>query len=89
VSLDRLMARRVKLKFYEAGMDLGWSTNPVDSFRLFQGKVLGEYDRLIDEYGLEVVNAVGSITDQQRVVRALVAKHIDTKQLEMADDEPV
>ena len=35
------LARRVKLKFYEAGMDLGWSTNPVESFRLFQGKVLG------------------------------------------------
>jgi dTMP kinase len=89
VSLDRLMARRVKLKFYEAGMDLGWSTNPVDSFRLFQGKVLGEYDRLVDEYGLEVVNAVGSITEQQRVVRSLVAKHIDTAQAEMTDDEPV
>ncbi len=43
VSLDRLMARRVKLKFYEAGMDLGWSTNPIESFRLFQGKVLEEY----------------------------------------------
>ena len=52
VSLDRLMARRVKLKFYEAGMDLGWSTNPVESFRLFQGKVLDEYDRLVDEFGL-------------------------------------
>ncbi len=26
VSLDRLLARRVKLKFYEAGMDMGWST---------------------------------------------------------------
>ena len=89
VSLDRLMARRVKLKFYEAGMDLGWSTNPVDSFRLFQGKVLGEYDRLVDEYGLEVVNAVGSITDQQRAVRSLVAKHIDTSHAEMIDDEPV
>jgi dTMP kinase len=89
VSLDRLMARRVKLKFYEAGMDLGWSTNPVDSFRLFQGKVLDEYDRLVDEYGLEVVNAVGSITDQQRVVRGLVSKHIGTKQLEMIDDESV
>src|SRR5438874_13329252 len=58
VSLDRLMARRVKLKFYEAGMDLGWSSNPVDSFRLFQGKALGEYDRLVDEYGIEVVHAV-------------------------------
>ena len=52
VSLDRLMARRVKLKFYEAGMDLGWSANPVESFRLFQGKVLDEYDRLVDEFGL-------------------------------------
>jgi dTMP kinase len=89
VSLDRLMARRVKLKFYEAGMDLGWSNNPVDSFRLFQGKVLGEYDRLVDEYGLEVVSAVGSITDQQRVVRSLVAKHIDTTHAEITDDEPV
>ena len=83
------MARRVKLKFYEAGMDLGWSTNPVDSFRLFQGKVLGEYDRLVDEYGLEVVNAVGSITEQQRVVRSLVAKHIETNHSELTDDEPV
>ena len=27
VSTDRLLARRVKLKFYEAGMDMGWSTN--------------------------------------------------------------
>jgi dTMP kinase len=79
----------VKLKFSEAGMDLGWSPNPVDSFRLFQGKVLGEYDRLVDEYGLEVINAVGSITDQQRVVRSLVARHIDTKHLEITDDEPV
>jgi dTMP kinase len=89
VSLDRLMARRVKLKFYEAGMDLGWSANPVESFRLFQGKVLEEYDRLVDEFGLEVVEAVGSITDQQRVVRSLVAKHIDTTHAEITDDEPV
>jgi len=77
VSVDRLLARRVKLKFYEAGMDLGWSTNPVESFRLFQGKVLEEYDRIVDEYGLSVVDAVGSITQQQRVVRGLVAKHVE------------
>src|SRR5205807_6586384 len=78
VSLDRLMARRVKLKFYEAGMDLGWSSNPAESFRLFQGKVLDEYDRLVEEFGLEVVDAVGSITEQQRVVRKLIAKHIES-----------
>jgi dTMP kinase len=78
VSVDRLLARRVKLKFYEAGMDLGWSTNPVDSFRLFQGKVLDEYDRIVDEYGLNVVDAVGSITEQQRVVRDLIARQVES-----------
>ena len=86
VSMDRLLARRVKLKFYEAGMDLGWSSNPVESFRLFQGKVLDEYDQLVGEFGMDVVDAVGSITDQQRVVRALVAPRV-TKQTEPAAGE--
>jgi dTMP kinase len=89
VSLDRLMARRVKLKFYEAGMDLGWSTNPIESFRLFQGKVLEEYDRLVDEFGLEVIDAVGSITDQQRYVRGLIAPHLAMADEEIHDEQPV
>ena len=83
------MARRVKLKFYEAGMDLGWSTNPVESFRLFQGKVLEEYDHLVEEFGLEVIDAAGSITDQQRLVRQLIARHVQASAVEIADDEPV
>lgn len=81
VSTERLLARRVKLKFYEAGMDMGWSTNLVESFKIFQGRVLDEYDRLVDEFDLSVVNATGSITDQQRVFRKLVSQH-----LEIADD---
>jgi dTMP kinase len=76
VSVDRLMARRIKLKFYEAGLDMGWSSNPVESFRLFQGKVLDEYDQLVKEFGLETVDASGSITQQQRLVRTLVAPHV-------------
>src|SRR6185369_4304250 len=63
VSLDRLLARRVKLKFYEAGMDMGWSSNATESFRIFQSKVLDEYDQLVDEFGLHVVDAGASITD--------------------------
>jgi dTMP kinase len=82
VSVDRLLARRVKLKFYEAGMDMGWSSSLVDSFRLFQGKVLDEYDRLVEEFGLSVVNAVASITEQQRIFRKLVSQH-----LEIEDDD--
>ena len=89
VSLDRLLARGVKLKFYEAGMDLGWSTNPTESFRMFQGKVLSEYDRIVEEYGLEVVDAVGSITEQQRLVRKLIAPHMTVSQVETRDEQPV
>jgi dTMP kinase len=76
VSADRLLARRVKLKFYEAGMDMGWSSNLVESFKMFQGKVLEEYDRIVEEFGLSVVNAVGSITEQQRTFRKLVSQHM-------------
>jgi dTMP kinase len=88
VSLGRLMARRVKLKFYEAGMDLGWSANPTESFRLFQGQVLDEYDRLVDEFGLQVVDAVGSITDQQRLVRNLIAPCLEMAEEEVVDEQP-
>jgi dTMP kinase len=84
VSTERLLARRVKLKFYEAGMDMGWSNNLVDSFKLFQGRVLEEYDRLVDEFDLSVVDATGSITDQQRIFRKLVAQHLEIKH----DTEP-
>jgi dTMP kinase len=86
VSLDRLMARRVKLKFYEAGMDLGWSTNPVESFRLFQGRVLAEYDRMVDEFGLDVIDAGGSITDQQQLVRKLIAPQVEAPKVETIDE---
>ena len=77
VSIERLMARRVKLKFYEAGMDMGWSSSPVESFRLFQGKVLEEYDRIVDEFGLRVVDASKSITEQQQIVRAIISAELE------------
>ena len=76
VSTDRLLARRVKLKFYEAGLDLGWSANAVESFRLFQGKVLEEYDRIVDEFELSVIAADGSITEQQRVFRKILSQYL-------------
>ncbi len=76
-SIDRLLGRRVKLKFYEAGMDLGWSRDPTESFRLFQGRVLEIYDELVEEYGLHVVDARGSISDQQQVVRQLVSSLLE------------
>ncbi len=56
---------------------MGWSTNAFESFRIFQGKVLDEYDRIVDEFGLSVVSTSGSITEQQRVFRRLVSQHLE------------
>ena len=77
-SLDRLLARRIKMKFYEAGMDMGWSPNATESFKIFQSKVLQEYDRIVPEYGLEVVDARRSITEQQRQFREMVTAHLES-----------
>src|SRR5947207_13078140 len=88
VSVDRLMARRVKLKFYEAGMDLGWSTNPVESFRLFQGKVLGEYDHLVQEFGMGVTDARGGIAERRQGVRNVIARPVERVDVEIPDEQP-
>jgi dTMP kinase len=72
VSLERLLAGRAKLKYHEAGMDVGLAANPIDSFRLFQGRVLELYDRLAEEFGLRVIDATADITTQQKLVRRLV-----------------
>ena len=40
VALERLLTGRAKLKYHEAGMDVGLSRDPTDSFRLFQSRVL-------------------------------------------------
>ena len=50
--------------------------------------MLDEYDRLVDEFGLSVVNAVGSITDQQRVFRRLVSQELEMKHQNEVIDEP-
>jgi dTMP kinase len=72
VSLDRLLSGRAKLKYHEAGMDLGLAANPADSFRLFQSRVLDLYDQLTNEFDLRVIDATGDIPTQQRVVRRMV-----------------
>lgn len=74
IALERLLTGRAKLKYHEAGMDLGLSRDPVESFRLFQSRVLEFYDTLVEEFGLAVVDATGSINTQQQLVRRMVRR---------------
>jgi len=77
IAVDRILGTRTKIKFYEAGMDLGLSRDPVESFRLFQGRVLAEYDRMAPEYQFQVIDGTRSIDSQQQKVRGIVARLYD------------
>lgn len=76
ISIKRIMLGRTQLKFYEAGMDLGLSDDPVTSFKMFQSRVLEEYDRLTEEFDLTVIDGTGAIDAQQELVREIVEKQL-------------
>jgi dTMP kinase len=76
VALSRILGGRDALKYYEAGMDLKLSRDVEESFRVFQGRILAEYEAMSEEMGFHVIDATQSIEDQQRQMRAIVLKEI-------------
>ncbi len=76
VAIDRIISGRPELKYYEAGLDMGWTADPEDSFKLFQGNILIEYDRMVAEFGLTMIDATRSIEKQQRVMRSIIKQHL-------------
>jgi dTMP kinase len=73
VALKRILSGRPKLKFYEAGMDLDLHPDATESYRIFQSRILVEYEKLVQEYGLHVMDAVQPVEVQQRLLRATLA----------------
>ena len=72
VSVSRILSGRAQLKDYEAGMDLKLASDKVTSFKIFQSRILDEYERITHEYGLTVIDASRSIGEQQQTVRSLL-----------------
>ena len=72
-SLRRILGGRPQLKFYEAGMDVGLSDDPYESFALFQGRILDEYEQMVDEFGLTVIDATLPLIKQQEMVREIIS----------------
>jgi dTMP kinase len=76
VALSRILGGRDALKYYEAGMDLKISRDVEESFRVFQGRILAEYEDMIEEMGFHVIDATQSIEDQQKQMRSIVKREI-------------
>lgn len=77
MALGRILEGRPRLKYFEAGMDLNLSPDIYESFRLFQGRVMEQYDRLADEFGFTVVDATRNAHEQQQHIRKLIVDSID------------
>src|SRR5258708_7592024 len=80
VALGRILGGRDALKYYEAGMDLHLSRDVEESFRLFQGRIIDEYEAMVDEFGFQVVDATLSIEEQQTHIRDIVERELNLKE---------
>jgi dTMP kinase len=77
VSLQRILDGRPQLKYFEAGMDLRLSTDPYESFKIFQGRMLEQYLSMSTEFDFLSIDANQLVEKQQAIVRQLVQQKID------------
>jgi dTMP kinase len=76
-SLGRILDGRPQLKYFEAGMDMNFSSDMYESFRLFQGMQLEQYLAMSTEFDFLIVDAKGKVEEQQSVLRQLISEHIN------------
>ncbi|NTW09659.1 MAG: dTMP kinase [Anaerolineaceae bacterium] len=77
VAVKRILSSRAKIKYYEAGMDLGLSDDKKTSFKMFQQLVINQYDKMVDEFGFKVIDGAQSVESQQKEVRSAVQRILE------------
>jgi dTMP kinase len=74
IAVDRITSARSQLKYYEAGMDLGLSDNKITSFRLFQERIVEEYENMAAEFSFSIIDGTLPVEIQQKQTRQFVKK---------------
>jgi dTMP kinase len=82
-ALDRILTGRPELKYHEAGMDLGLSDDPFESFKLFQGMIYAEYKRMTPEYKFTTIDATNPPEEQQAQMREIVSSVISLQKFKL------
>lgn len=80
IAADRILSGRPKLKYYEAGMDLNLSNDEYESYRIFQSRIIDQYESMINEEGFTVIDGTDAIEKQQIAVRKRVQELIPRQQ---------
>jgi len=74
VAIERILIGRPKLKYYEAGMDLNLSNDQYDSYRIFQSRIIEQYESMVKPEGFVVIDGTSGIEEQQQLVRKTIMK---------------
>ena len=77
VAVHRILSGRPKLNYYEAGMDLGLSFDRAESFRIFQGMIMDQYDRMIESDNFVVMDGTLKVDRLQRKMREMAGERVD------------
>lgn len=78
IAVERILSGRPKLKYYEAGMDLNLSNDPYESYRIFQSRIIEQYDSLALSEDFTIVDGTMEIEEAQRSLRSQVTKLLPT-----------
>ena len=63
ILIKRLIAKNGALDYFESGRDIGLSTDIYNSFEIYQKRCLGEYKKLIKEYGFVKIDGTQDISE--------------------------
>ncbi|MGB0025457.1 MAG: hypothetical protein WBP64_01330, partial [Nitrososphaeraceae archaeon] len=69
IAIERILTGRPKLKYYEAGMDMNLSNDPYESYRIFQSRIIDQYESMIESEGFIIIDGTSGIEEQQQIVR--------------------
>jgi dTMP kinase len=78
IAVERILSGRPKLKYYEAGMDLNLSNDPYESYRIFQSRIIEQYDSLASSENFTTIDGTMEIEESQRILRDIVMKMLPT-----------
>lgn len=78
VAAERAIGRN-PLKHYEAGMDVRYSDNIIDSFKKFQTKVIEGYDILAEQNGMHIIDGKAPVYKTTPIFIKEIAKYFKKK----------
>lgn len=91
IAINRILSGRPQLKYYEAGMDMNLSKDPYDSYRIFQGRIIEQYESIVKSEGFTIVDATLGIEEQQNMMRekviSLLPKKLQKQTITLKDNE--